>query len=312
MIQIKHLSFGYIKQPLLLVDASVDVKSENLIITGEIQSGKTTFLELCCGMQDLFVGSILLDQNSPKNCCKNITYLPCDVVALKNKTIKENFEYACLQVDKPFDKSLFCQQFYDQFYNTKFKKLSKYNQAVFALERAKIKDAKFLFIDINLNEFEQNEIETYAQMLQSLLDDNNKQIVLACSGEDFKKLHLDSKNSKFCYIFATKVHVFENFDNYKSNLKFSGMAKYLLQELEETEVTLMQNGFILNWHNRQIKVEDKYMEKIQIYFDESTVSTKLYVFFDKNINEMSDQQFNEFLGERKILLFDKLTAEVLN
>ncbi len=62
-LEIKDLSFGYAEKDILIRNLSVVIPSgEKVCITGKEGLGKTTLLQLLCGMFDRFEGAILLNQ----------------------------------------------------------------------------------------------------------------------------------------------------------------------------------------------------------------------------------------------------------
>ena len=188
MINLSHVSFGYIKQPMLLLDINLMVNKGNLFVFGQEGAGKTSLLELLCGMQTLYAGKIEVCGKIPQEVTNNITYLPADVVALKSKTVLQNMQYACDAINKDYNCINLTDEFIKQFGATKFKKLSPFNKAVFAIKRAEIKNAKVVLIDVNLAGFTNQEIVQYAQILNGILQDNNKVVIVAVSAQDYKKL----------------------------------------------------------------------------------------------------------------------------
>lgn len=311
MIDIEHLCFGYIKQPLLLVDINHKQNAKNLLVFGQSGSGKTSFLELLCGMQDLYAGKIQVLGKTPKDAYMDITYLPSNAVVLKNKTVRENLIFACEQVGKQLDENLFDQFFIDNM-NTKMRKLSPFQQLWFCYQRAKIKDAKLMIIDVDLSKFSDEEVVEYKKILNDILADPNKNVVFAINDEDYKKLQICTKNSEICYLFATKSYFFENFNQFSKDVKFLGMAKYLDKNCIDASVEFSQNGYYLVLKNRKIKIQDKFVTEIVPYFDEVTTQTKVVVFADTDIEKLSDKEFNECIDSGEVLLFDSLTTSRLN
>lgn len=311
MINIEHLCFGYIKQPLLLVDIDHKQQAKNLLVFGQPGSGKTSFLELLCGMQDLYAGKIQVLGKNPKDAYTDITYLPSEAVVLKNKTVRENIDFACLQAKKEFDENLFDQFFIDNI-NTKMRKLSLFQQLWFCYQRANIKDAKLVIIDVDLSKFSDAEVAEYKEILDDILMNPNKNVVLAINCTDYKKLQICTQNSEICYLFATKSYFFEKFDKFSRNAKFLGMAQYLDKNCIDGLVESSQNGYYFIWQNRKIKIQDKFVQEIIPYFDEVTTQTKVVAFTNLKMENLSDEQFNYNLQSGEILLYDVLTTNKLN
>lgn len=312
MIELNRVSFGYIKQPMLLLDVNIKVNNGTLFVFGQKGAGKTSLLELICGMQNLYVGDIKVCGSKPQQATNNITYLPTDVVALNNKTVLQNLQYACDAINKDYSAIDVQDDFVKEFGNVKFKKLSDFNKVIFAFKRAKIKNAKVVLIDVNLNNFSDQEIQKYSQMLTELSMDKNKLLVISVSAEDFKKLQINAKKSEICYIFATKVYKFNNFAQFCNNAKFMGMAEYMQLNNCTATIEFTQSGYILNVQEKVIKIDDKYVEKIKCYFDDVTTKTQVEIFSNLAISELTDSQFNLALQNGDILLYDKLTTERLN
>lgn len=312
MINLEHVSFGYIKQPMLFLDVSLKIDNGNVFVFGQEGSGKTSLLELLCGMQTLYVGKIQVFKKLPQDSTLNITYLPVDVVALKSKTVLQNLQYACDAINKDYSIIDLEDDFIKQFGNIKLKKLSNFNKAIFALKRAKIKDAKVLLIDINLTGFSDQEITQYSQMLNELLKDNNKVVIVAVCAEDYKKLELDMNNSQIAYLFATKMYQFKNLSDFKNSLNFMGMADYLPFNKYDATVNVSQSGNYLKVLDKTIKLEDKYIQNIAEYFDDTTTSTKVKIYTNLSLDSLSDKDFNNCLNEQSVLIYDSLTTQKLN
>ena len=310
MLKIGHMSFGYIKQPLLLIDTNVSVKNGVLFVFGQEGAGKTTLLELLCGIQSLYVGKISVCGKDPKEATSQITYLPTEVVALKNKTVLENFQFAAEACGKEFSEGIF-DEWFKQNKDIKFKKLSPLNKQIFAYERAKIKDANVMLIDISLADFSQSEIENLAEILTNLSRNKNKLLVISINCEDFKKLQFCPKNSEICYIFATKSKQFASFDKFANDAGYMGMAQYLgLKEVPAT-IENNQNGFFLKVKEQTIKLNSKYLKKIEMYFDEITTKTAVCFFTNLSYESLTSEQFNAAIENNQILLYDSLTTERL-
>ena len=304
MIELNHVSFGYIKQPMLLIDVSLKINSGTLFVFGQEGAGKTSLLELICGMQNLYVGDVKVLGKNPQQATSNITYLPADVVAI-NSTIVELGKTKFSTIDLQDD-------FVKEFGNVKFKKLSNFNKTIFAFNRAKIKNAKVLLIDVNLTNFNDQEVQQYSKKLADLMADKNKILVIAVSFQDFKKLQICAQKSEICYIFATKMHKFSNFTQFCADSKYMGMAEYMKLNSFVATIELTQSGYFLNWQNKVVKLQDKYVEKIKCYFDDITTKTQVKIFTNLQVEKLTDNQFDMALQSGEILLYDTLTTERLN
>jgi len=311
-IKLQHVSFGYIKQPLLLTDVNIDKSSGSLFVFGQTGAGKTSLLELMCGMQDLYVGKIEVCGKVPKEAINNITYLPEKVVAFENKSVLYNLQYACDAIGKSYDCIDLNDEFIKEFASIKFKKLSAYNRAIFAFKRAEIKDAKVLLIDVNLQDFSIEEISKYGKVLNDILIKNNKILVIAISAEDLKKLQICMQKSEICYLFATKVQKFNNFIDFENNVNLMGMAEYLALKKYPARLVLNQNGYFVKMHNCTFKIKEEYVKCVEKYFDETTSETDLFIFTNEDIeNNIDDKKFNELINSGEVLVYDRLSTERL-
>lgn len=310
MITLKNVSFGYIKQPLLLIDVNATFNGEGVFLFGQKGAGKTSFLELLCGMQDLYVGTINVFDGLPKDKTKQITYLPSNVVALKNKTVIQNLQYACDAINKKYDCINLQDEFIKEYGNIKIKKLSAYNKAIFALKRAQIKQAKLLLIDVNLDGFNSQEIEKYSLILNKIISDKNKVSIISINCDDYKKLQNVNKKCEICYIFASKMQKFINFDNFANNLNYMGMAEYLPLNKTSALVKNSVSGYVICLQNKTIKINDKFIKNIEMYFDEVTDTSNIVIYhkIDIDIANLSDEQFNKLVDSGEILLFDSIST----
>ncbi len=309
MITLSKLTYGRIKQPLSVVDASLNIGGSAFIF-GQKGSGKTTLLELLCGMQDGYFGSILLDGKSPKDCANNITYLPQKLVGLNNKSVIDNLKFACDAINKDYSViDSLDKGFLDKYGKTKLKKLSVFNKIYFGLERAKIKDAKFVFIDVSLDGLNQEEIATYRNILQNLIEDKTKQTIISINCADYKKLQIDAKKSEICYIFAAELQKFINFSCFSNKPKYMGMADYIFNKSVTAKIVNSSSGYILKVENRNIKLDDYIVNPIIKYFENIGDSADVVVYgLDGDI---SDSGFNDAIKNGEILLYDAISTERL-
>jgi ABC-type multidrug transport system ATPase subunit len=139
VIDCKNLSFGYIKKPLCICDESFSLTlGKNLFIFGDKGAGKSTMLKLLCGMEEHYFGKIEICGKPPKESSRQISYLPTDLVALKNKTVIKNLQFACDQIGLPKE-TIVEDEWLKINGGKKVKKLSNIDKFIFAIKRAKLK-----------------------------------------------------------------------------------------------------------------------------------------------------------------------------
>lgn len=75
-IVVEHLTFGYTDEPII-IDASFAVAPGEFVgVIGPNGGGKTTLLQLLMGFLDPVDGSVLINNQSPKNYPNRIAYVP--------------------------------------------------------------------------------------------------------------------------------------------------------------------------------------------------------------------------------------------
>ena len=312
MLNLEHVSFGYIKQPMTLIDINLKKDAGTVFLFGQKGAGKTSLLELICGMQDLYVGKIEVLGKPVKEVTEYITYLPADVVALKNKTVIDNMKFACDAINKTYDNINLNDEFIKQYGGVKFKKLSAYNRAVLALKRAEIKSAKLMLFDVNLSGFSSEEISNYSAQINELIAcENDRIFIIACNAEDYKKLQINNEKSEIYYIFAAKMHKFVNFKDFSNSADLMGMAEYLDLKKHNAKLVSSQNGYNVLFEEKMIKINDKYVKCVESYFDENVTQTDLVMFTNVCVENISDKKFNELMESGEILLYDRLSTERL-
>lgn len=307
-LNLDRLSFGYIKQQLLLVDINASSDFGNIFLFGQKESGKTSFLQLLCGMQQHYFGQILVDGKPPKDSTMSITYLPDEVVALKNKTIKQNLEFACDSINQSYDKIDFNNSWISKHINLKFKKLSALDKLLFAINRAKIKNSKLLLIDVSLKNLTEEDIKIYSSALLDLLADKTKLIIISVSCSDYKKLNLKAAVEKIWYLFVGKLNKYESIEKCQNSLDYLGLAEYFYDDFIDGKITNSINGYLLHLDNRTIKLEDDVIANIIEYFTDIDSFAEVRIFGDKFDNNISDNDFNDALKNSSILMFDKIST----
>lgn len=308
MIQLQHLTYGRIKQPLTIVDANIVVQG-SCFLFGQSGSGKTTLLEVLCGLsEDNYYGKILYDNKPVEQ--TSITYLPADVVAFKNKTVLKNLQYACDCAGKPYDIIDLNNEWVSKYASTKLKKLSAFNSAYFALVRARVKDAKFMLIDVSLKGFSDDEIKEYASLLQELLANKNKQIILAVSSEDFVKLNIGMPNLQVLYINAGKLASYNNFNQFSGKPSTLSITNYLSLPKTQAKVINTISGYLININNVSYKLNANYTGGIAKYFEVSDSADVVLV--GKLDAGIDDSKLNRLLQQGEVLLYDALSGELLN
>lgn len=180
MLKIDNLSFGYIKQPLIIKDLNLCLKEgEKALILGGEGMGKTSLLKILAGLEKQYFGEILINGENVKefeNKNKSVSFLPNEPVLL-NGSLRKNLDY----LFKIENLSLNDNQIYDIFkkfnfdYDLKVKvrKLPLVDKRIFAIIRSYIKKSKLLLIDDQFEGLDDLMINKIKNAIMVLCGENN-------------------------------------------------------------------------------------------------------------------------------------------
>lgn len=304
-IKLIHLTFAYMKKPTLFSDVNFELNSGVAFVMGEKGSGKTTLLEILCGLNDMALGKVLVNGKPAREQSRKISYLPSTPVVLPDKTVFDNLKFACDAIDEDYSKIDEDDKWIKANKSVKAKKLAPIDKFILSTKRVEIKNSNVVFIDASDDVFTQ---EDYVCAL-SKLQHSKRLLVISVSPETFKKLQNLTKTYEILYINTQNIEKFLNFDSFKNNVKFSGMADYLQLEKHSAVVSFNQNGYYLVFGERTIKLKEKYIKKIESYFEVSSETDVL--LYGQVDDKLSDEQFNNKLDSGELMLFDRLSFERL-
>lgn len=324
MLEIKNLSFGYIKQPLCIIDLSLKLNNgESLLVLGGDGMGKTSLLKVICGLEKQYVGGIFIDNKELKdisNNQKNISFLPKDPVLL-NGSIKKNLDFLFKTNNVFLEESEIIKIFelfnFKHTFDEKIKKLSLADKKIFTIIRAYIKSAKLVLVDNLLeNETEENIVKIKnALNLLFELNKNNKVMIAV------ENLFDEFKFDKILYLSYSKNIFIENI----KSLEFNPIDYYSVKYcnfynknmlLKNTNGNYFVCEFDKEYDKKRKNVDYKIKNMIKIgcfndffaksvglndnEFIEITVASK------EDFSMLSDDNFNKKLGI-EIFIFDNGT-----
>lgn len=324
-LTIKHLSFGYIKRPLSVVDFSCTLKNGEIVsIAGGEFAGKTSLLRVISGMEKQYAGSIAINKTDAHFVAlenRNISYVPSEPVVLQNKTIFENLKFLGSIIGQNFTKEYLCQTLQkfglDVDLNLKMKKLSSAQKKVFTLVRSFIKMPDLLLLDdLFKNEnaensrFITNAIKTYFENKNKstsvIYVENAKNQIGKASQTYYLSFGKCTKLQKLEDLKTNPIDLFawEYFDCVKKDydLVFDGYNYYLL----DNKVVQNKKQKIVNTL-RQIKLSEDFFKQLEIQniLQGQKVQVQLLAEFD--FSNLSDSDINNGIQQHKIFVFDKNT-----
>ena len=325
-LSINHLSFGYIKRPLSVVDFSCKLSGgETLALLGGEGAGKTSLLRVVSGLEKQYAGTIYVDNKNAELISleeRNFSYIPSEPVLLFNKTIYQNLKYLFDVLNKPFDENYtiaVLNKFgIDDPLNLKIKKLSSAKQKVFTLARCFMKNPQLFLIDdlfkgenkddcifiknailTLFNEKNANSLIIYVENPENQLKIANQYYYLSY-GKNHKIKDIEALKNNPIDLFACSF-----FENYKKDysLLFDGNNYFLLDQ----EFVYKNKKIIDVKILRQIKlcaIFNNTLEKQKLQNNEQIEVT--VVSFVKN-EDLSDEKLNTLIENNQIFVFDKNT-----
>jgi len=309
LLQIERLTYGRIKGPIVVSDFSASQNSGLIFLFGENGSGKTTMLELLCGINDMYYGEILIDGQKPKDATGQISYLPSEPVLLGSKSVMQNLIFAAENCGKTKNGIVF-DEWINKRKDIKAKKLSFANKQILCIKRSQIKQPKLLLIDINLSKIAENELQNYINELQNAVFAENKLVIIACSAKDYKKLQFNNKKYCIWYQNTAKILKFDNLTQFCENIEYSNMLEYIDIKTEKGQISCDGSGYYLHALDKVIKLKEKFLKDVMSYFE---VNSAVDVLLGSKIDcaHLSDEEFNKEIESGKIMLFDAITTQII-
>lgn len=308
LLKIEKLTYGHIKGPVVVNDFSAIQDYGTIFLFGEKGSGKTTLLELLCGMNDLYYGKILIDGKKPQEATGEISYLPSEPVLFGSKSVWQNMIFGATSCAKT-EKDIVADDWIKERAKQKAKKLSLAEQQILCIKRSQIKNPKLLLIDIDLSEMKEDELKNYVLELKNVAFAENRLTIIACSADDYRKMQIDDSKCSIWYQNASKILKFDDFMQFSEKIEYLNMLDYLNKEKLKAQILSTENGYYLNIRERTLKIADKYVKDIALYFE---ISSSADIYICGNVDDVkNDAEFNNQIANGQIMLFDAITTQRL-
>lgn len=324
-IQIDHLSFGYLKRPLSVVDFSCKIKNGEIVsVLGMEGMGKTSLLRVVSGLEKQFVGKIWFNNVDSENLNiaeRKISFIASEPVILKNKTIKQNLDFFSKvngvnlddeQIQKTF--KLFDFNFD---LKTKMKKLSSANQKVFTIVRSFLKEPDLVLIDDLFENESKENVQILKNAILTMICNKNKQTSVICV-ENLENLFLNA--DQYFYFSFGKATKIESIEFLKTNpidmfcasafLKFSKSLRLLFDGnnfyLRDQETIKNKKSFDVVL-KRQTKLSDEFKQVLSKQKLDAFQDMAVCLFSDFDFENLKDETINEMLKKNQIFVFDENT-----
>ncbi len=324
-LEVKNLCFNYYRKPLCLKDINFSIeKGDKILLLASHEMGKTAFLSVISGFEKSYFGSIVIDGKelrTTKDEEINVSFLPEIPVFFKNKTIKQNLEYAFKCLGKNFEENKIreiCSGFgldYDS--KVKIKNLSKLNQKKFAIARAYVKNANILFLDDQFKKLLEDEIKDMIDCYKIVLE--NKQSVICAIGEETykncKNILKSLKFNKVFYLCDANLRIFNSINDFDSEILTYDMLNFFEEKFEETKCFIEKQDRFYNVYigDKFFSIKpkfNKYLDKLKLQIDD----TEYVILCTKekiNTELINENDFNELLERKDTILFSSLSGERL-
>lgn len=325
-IVIKHLSFGYLKRPLSVVDFSCKISDGEVVsILGGEGAGKTSLLRVLSGIEKQYAGEILFDKIDAKTIPlseRNVSFIPSIPVIMKNKTIFQNLDFFFKVNIKDFDEkeveSVFKLFNFDFDLKTKVKKLSSANQKIFSLVRSFLKEPDLLLVDDLFKNEDEEDCKLIKNAILTYIDMKNRNTTVILA-ENFKNL-VQKSNQQFYFSFGkpTKFNSIEKLKtsmidmfcadaflkNKKSySLLFDGYNYFLI----DREIIEEKKNKVVSVEKRRIKVSQKFFDVLQKQKLDNMEEMPICLFSNVVFENLGDEKINMMIENSEIFVFDKNT-----
>ncbi len=315
-IECRNLSFGYIKQPLLFCGVNFSLGSgKRAILISPKDHGKTSFLKVLCGLEDLYFGNILFDKiNLKATSLKDIdSSLILNPPVLENrKTVLENLLKVYYTKEKILlGRTLKCkerkivknaknEEIVEKMAillpkidtNCKIHKLIEAERLDVNIVRSLLKNPHNVFID-DIDKIENS------SLLKSLIE---KKTLFATAT---KPVDFGFDFDKVFYLSFGKFYKYNSYQELKKD-RVNLSVCYMFDDLVKVNAKLVldESGFIVYVDDKKYKFTDnvfKKLEKLKMeLYDESEV-----VF----VHEQSEQNIFDLLDKGDVNMYETLTEE---
>lgn len=325
-IKINHLSFGYIKRPLSVVDFSLSLKSgETVALLGGEGAGKTSLLRVIAGLEKQYAGTIQFDGKAAEMVSleeRNFSYIPSEPVLFFNKTILQNLKYLFEVLKKPFDEELTLEVLkkfkIEKPLSTKMKKLSSAEQKVFTLARCFIKKPNLILLDDLFKEESKEDCLFIKNAILTLFNEKSASTSLIYVENPENQLNL--ANQYFYFSFGKSQSILDTeslkhspidlfacnfFENFKSDysLLFDGNNYYLInQEFVYKKKKIVDTKIL-----HQIKLDGKFNSTLEKQKLQAGEQMEVCAVCLKEFEDLSDEKLNTLIENNQFFIFDKNT-----
>lgn len=320
LFDVRNLCFAYHKKPLCLNDISVVLlEGQKVMVLGDDDSGKTTFLKAVSSFDDTYFGQIFYDGKDIKKYTdeeKNFSLLLSEPVLL-NSTIEKNIDFLCehLKKEKLSQKDIedVCEKFLLKRKATeKIKKLTLCEKRKLAMIRAWIKNSDVVFFDdqfIGLDENEQKEmLGLYEMFLKT-----NKTVVFAVSPKTFKENETAFKNLKIdriVYLSFSKSFEFKNIEEFFEKKTDFNVLKFSNDFVFEKGCILRNEGVYYYQGKTEVllKFDKVFYDKLSMLSLQNDEEEEVFVCFDKKIvfDDTDNENFNKSLKNHALWIFSAI------
>ncbi len=311
-IEVKHLSFGYAKHPLLLVDGSFCLKSKTTtLLLGCKDCGKSTMLKILTGPNKNYVGEILYDGKSLKELTsKNIqsSLILNPPVFVTNKRVIDELcapDFLKINSDNLLSKKEKKNQKTAKFNeillksanilpnidkNCKIKKLSSVEKFDVCIARSLLKNPQNVFVEL-APEFE------ITDGLKSLI--SGRTALIAVSKVP------DIKVDKVLFLSMGKLIEYNSIADMEKNMINIQAARVLGKSEQVLEVCKNENGYFAVVDDERFKFDsfyNNYFASDELFDGEANKYIITYVG-----NE--DASLVDLIASKKVNIFNELTGE---
>ena len=311
-IEVKHLSFGYVKHPLLLVDGSFCLKPKTTtLLLGCKDCGKSTMLKTLTGLNKNYVGEILYDgKNLRELTSKNIQsslilnppvfvtnkcvidelcapdFLKIDNDNLLSKKEKKNQKTA--KFNEILLKSVNILLNIDK--NCKIKKLSNAEKFDVCIARSLLKNPQNVFVEL-APEFE--------------ITDNLKNLISGRTALIAASRVPDIKVDKVLFLSMGRLIEYNSIADMEKDMVNIQAARVLGKSEQVLEVCKNENGYFVVVDDERFKFDsfyNNYFASDELFDGETNKYIITYVGDE-------DASLVDLIAGKKVNMFSELTGE---
>ena len=330
-IKVEHLSFGYYKRPLSIVDLNFSFEKNMVVgVLGGDGAGKTSLLSVLSGMEKQFAGKILYDGKPIQAFSEgelDVSLILSEPVFFENKNIfynlKYQFEICKMEYDQSKVNDILKKFDFEIPLETKVKKLSVNDKKILSLIRSFLKQPKYLFIDnlfVNNDVDDENNQKLKTAILAYINDKSWFKTVFLVDNYGFLQNCFD----KIIYLNYGKMTAFNNFFDLKNNLIDLHALNYFDHFSDTCFLAFDGEKYYLVWYdqikNKKKKIEFKertrkllsltLYEKLSkcLLAPNQELEVVLTSFDSLQFENLAESDINERLQNSSINIFEKNTC----